>query len=147
MPVASITAAAILTRGAVRQQLASHAAGAAAIVATGAGAIGLSHVFDDVLPQPPAPPGRDSVNHPVFPSGHAFGTMSVALISAYVLAREEVVPAAIVFPAAMTYPALAAGARIVEEKHWVSDVAGAYLAALCLASAAGAAYELTRTRG
>jgi membrane-associated phospholipid phosphatase len=100
--------------------------------------------FDDLLPQPPAPPGRPSPDHPVFPSGHAYGTLSVALTAAYVLMREEVAHGAIAFPIALAIPVASAAARLVEEKHWISDIAGGYLAALTLASLVLAPYEAAR---
>jgi membrane-associated phospholipid phosphatase len=100
----------------------------------------------DDLPQPPAPPGRESPDHPVFPSGHAFGTASVALTAAYVLSREELLHPAVAFPLAMTVPVLSSAARMMEEKHWLSDVIGGYLAALTLSSFAAGAYEAARLR-
>lgn len=118
-------------------------AGMAAIVGTATAAAALSNLFDDVLPQPTAPPGRRSPNHPVFPSGHAFGTASVALAAAYVLTREGAARPSLVIPLAMAVPIAASIGRMAEGKHWLSDVAGAHLAAITLASFALAAYEAT----
>jgi membrane-associated phospholipid phosphatase len=118
---------------------------------SGAAAIGIAAVaaalinkrFDDLLDQPPAPPGRDTPDHPVFPSGHAFGTSSVALTAAYVLSREGLVPALVAFPVALALPAASSAARLMEEKHWISDIIGGVLAATSLASLALACYELS----
>lgn len=119
-------------------------AGALAIVGTACIANPLANSFDELLPQPPAPPGRDRPDHPVFPSGHAFGTTSVALVSAYVLTREELASATVAFPAALLVPVASALGRVIEEKHWISDIAGGFLAAISIASLAAGAYEATR---
>lgn len=118
--------------------------GAAAILVAGLLATGLNPLFDRWLPQPPVPPGRRAKRKAVFPSGHAFGPGAIALTAAYVLSREGVLRPAIAFPFALTIPAITAGARLVEEKHWASDVAGGYLGAATLAAACLAAYEATR---
>lgn len=124
----------------------SHLAGAAAIVTTAVAAALINKRFDELLDQPPAPPGRDTPDHPVFPSGHAFGTSAVALAAAYVLSREELLPAAIAFPAAFTLPVATSAARLMEEKHWISDIAGGLLAAMSLAAVTLAAYEAASSR-
>jgi membrane-associated phospholipid phosphatase len=116
-------------------------AGSLSILAAAGCAYALSNVFDDLLPQPPAPPGRDRPDHPVFPSGHAFGTTSVALAAAYVLTREELAPASLAYPIALAIPLLTSTARVIEEKHWITDIAGGLLAALALSSLTCAAYE------
>lgn len=128
-----------------RDETRSRISGMAAIVTAAVVAASVNHLFDDLLPQPPPPPGRPP-DHPVFPSGHAFGTMSVALTAAYVLAREELAPAAVVFPLAMIVPVVSSAARMIEEKHWISDVLGGYLAAAGLAAAALTGYEAVRGR-
>jgi membrane-associated phospholipid phosphatase len=116
-------------------------AGSLSILAAAGTAVALSHAFDDLLPQPPAPPGRDTPDHPVFPSGHAFGTTTVALAAAYVLTREELAPAAVAFPVALAIPLVTSAARVIEEKHWITDIAGGFLAAIALSSLTSAAYE------
>ncbi|HEX2781293.1 MAG TPA: phosphatase PAP2 family protein [Gemmatimonadaceae bacterium] len=118
--------------------------GAAAILVAGLLATGLNPLLDRWLPQPPPPPGRRTKRKSVFPSGHAFGPGAIALTAAYVLSREGVLRPGIAYPFALTIPAITAGARLVEEKHWVSDVAGGYLGAATLAAACLAAYESTR---
>lgn len=117
------------------------AAGSIAILAAAGLAHALSNAFDDLLPQPPAPPGRDKPDHPVFPSGHAFGTTTVALAAAYVLTREDLAPAAVAFPLALVIPATTSLGRMIEQKHWITDIAGGLLAATSLASLTCAAYE------
>lgn len=139
--------AAVLTGGyvVIARDRRSRLFGAASIVATAVGAAALNEVLDE-LPQPPAPPGRPTPTHPVFPSGHAFGTCAVALTAAYVLTREELAAAAVVFPLALLVPVASSLGRMMEEKHWISDIVGGHLAAVTLAAASAAAYELARHR-
>jgi membrane-associated phospholipid phosphatase len=141
--------AAVLTAGCVaglrarsRAGSGAHSAffGAAAIVVSAAAAALINKRLD-ALPQPVAPPGRPSPDHPVFPSGHAFGTSAVALTAAYVLTREELAGAAVAFPVALTVPIASSLGRMMEEKHWLSDVIGGHVAGLTLASLTCAAYE------
>lgn len=110
----------------------------------GAGATALNPAFDEVLPQPPAPPGHRSRNKPVFPSGHAFGPGAVVFTTAYVAAREGIARPGAAAAAAAAVPLATAGGRVLVEKHWASDVLGGYLAALSLAAACAAVYEVAR---
>jgi membrane-associated phospholipid phosphatase len=119
----------------------SRRAGAGAILAAAATATALNPVFDRWLPQPPAPPGHASRRKPVFPSGHAFGPSAVSLASAYVLAREGLARPAVAFPVALMVPMVSAGGRMIEEKHWASDVLGGYLGGTAVAAACVSAYE------
>lgn len=62
------------------------------------------------------------------------------------VARRDTAPvdalsAGIVFPIAMVIPLMSSVARLMEEKHWISDIGGGYLAAITLASLSAAAYE------
>lgn len=122
----------------------SRMVGAGAVLLAGTVATGLNPTFDHVLPQPPAPPGHPSPGKPVFPSGHAFGTGAVALAAAYVLAREGLVRAGVALPVAALLPLATAGGRVLEEKHWASDVLGGYLGGVAVAATCAAAYELAR---
>ncbi len=120
------------------------AAGAGAIVLAGVLAAVAGPAFDRWLPQPPAPPGHASRRDPVFPSGHTFGPGTVALAAAYVLARQGRARGGVAYPLAAAVPLLFAGGRLMEERHWASDVAGGYLASLMLAGSALAAFEALR---
>ena len=122
----------------------SRRAGAGAITLASVVATGLTHAFDRWLPQPPAPPGRKSRRKPVFPSGHAFGPTAVGLSAAYVLAREGLARPGVAIPAALAVPAVTAGGRLIDEKHWASDIVGGYLGGFALAAACLAAYEAAR---
>ena len=123
-------------RGALR----SRRVGAGALLLAGTVATALNPAFDRFLPQPPAPPGHRR-GKPVFPSGHAFGPGAVSLAAAYVLSREGVARPGVAFPVALAVPLVTAGGRVLEEKHWATDVLGGYLGAVALASACAAAYE------
>ena len=103
----------------------------------------LTELFDRVLPQPPSPPGHER-GKPVFPSGHTFGPLAVGLAGSYVLGRERLVSPRFSVPAALTIPLVSAATRVVEEKHWGSDVLGGALGGVAVAGAILAAYELMR---
>lgn len=118
--------------------------GAAAIVAAGGIATALNPAFDRWLPQPPVPPGRRRKKKAVYPSGHAFGPGAVALTAAWVMGEEGIAPPAVTVPLALLTPLLTAGPRLVEEKHWASDVVGGYLGAAMLAATCLGAYETAR---
>ena len=119
-------------------------AGAAAIAFVPAVVSALSPLLDEWLPQPPVGPRRRPLDHPVFPSGHAFRTTAVAMTTAYVLAREKVLPGGVVFPAATLSSAVIGIARLVREKHLASDVLGGWAAGVTIASVLAGAYELAR---
>lgn len=119
-------------------------AGSAAIVASGILAYALGKAGDTWLPQPPTPPGHRQRNKPVFPSGHAFGTGAVAMTSAYVLSRQGHLHAEVAAPVALTLPLLFSSTRLIDQRHWASDILGGYLAAVGVASACCAGYEARR---
>ncbi len=121
----------------------SRKVGAGAVLLAGAVATVLNGKFDELLPQPPAPPGHPR-GKPVFPSGHAFGPGAIAFTTAYVMAREGLARPALAAPAALAVPLALAGSRMVVEKHWASDVLGGCLAAAAVAAACLAAYEAAR---
>lgn len=106
----------------------------------------LGPLFDRVLPQPPAPPGHASPAKPVFPSGHALGTGATAFTAAYVLVREGRARPLVALPVALAIPLVSAGGKLLEEKHWASDVLGGVLAAAAVAAGCLASYELARRR-
>ena len=123
--------------------LRTRGAGVGAMLLAASAARGLNPAFDRWLPQPPPPPGHPP-DRPVFPSGHAFGPGALSLATAYVLAREDIARPALTFPLALTIPFLLSGARVLEEKHWASDVVGGYLGGIALSAACLAGYEGVR---
>ncbi|HEV7591026.1 MAG TPA: phosphatase PAP2 family protein, partial [Longimicrobium sp.] len=124
----------------------SRRTGAGAVFLAGVVATALNPAFDHWLPQPPTPPGHRKRNKAVFPSGHAFGPSAVSLAAAYVLSRERLARPGAAFPAALAIPAFTAGARMLQEKHWASDVLGGYLGGAAVAAACLAAYEAAGER-
>ena len=120
----------------------SRRTGAGAVFLAGVMATALNPAFDRWLPQPPTPPGHRKRNKAVFPSGHAFGPSAVSLAAAYVLAREGLARPGVGFPAALAIPAVTAGARMLQEKHWASDILGGYLGGIAVAAVCVAAYEV-----
>ncbi len=119
-------------------------AGAAAVLGTGLLASGLAPLFDKLLPQPPSPPGHRDPHHPVVPSGHAFGPGAVMLAMAYVGMRERHTPMGVTISAATIVPLVTAGGKILEEKHWATDVLGGYLAGIAVAATCLACYAGVR---
>lgn len=145
VPAALCASIVVLAAPGVREPgvLRSRGAGVGAMLLAAAAARGLNPAFDRWLPQPPPPPGHPP-DRPVFPSGHAFGPGAVGLATAYVLAREGLASPAITFPLALAVPLVMSGARVLEEKHWASDVAGGYLGGIALSAGCLAGYEATR---
>lgn len=115
--------------------------GAVVIAASATAAAIINELIDDLVPQPPAPPGRSSPDHPVYPSGHAFGTSALALSLAWILVRDRGVPANLVVPLSALLPVVSSGARLIEEKHWLSDIAGGLLGGIALAAVPLAIHE------
>lgn len=142
LPAAVAAGATIYAKGSGGQS--KRAAGAAApVIAAVIGAL-VNPLFDKVLPQPPTPPGRKAKPKPSFPSGHAFGLGAVALTTAYVLHREQIISPATAIPLALLPPLITGVARIIEKKHWPSEVAGGLLVAIVIASLSVLLYELQR---
>ncbi len=126
-----------------RARTRNRSAGAAAIVVASGLAFGLSRAFDRWLPQPPAPPGHEERDKPVFPSGHTFGPSAVGITAAYVLSYEGDARVRVAAPIAVVLPALLGGTRMLDERHWLSDVAGGLLGGIAVASVCLAGYEMT----
>jgi membrane-associated phospholipid phosphatase len=144
VPAAAAVGVTVYARG--RGPRSDRAAGAASVLLAAAASALVNPLFDKVLPQPPPPPGRRSNPKPTFPSGHAFGLGAVALASAYVLHREDVVGTAAAAPIALLPPVIGGVAKVVEQKHWPSEVAGGFLVAVVIASLSVLVYELERAQ-
>lgn len=145
MPVAFTAAIAVLTAPAhPRREPRARRTGAAAVAVVPALVSLLSPAFDRWIPQPPVGPRRRPLDHPVFPSGHAFRTTGVALTAAYVVSREHIVPRIVAWPLAIAVSGTIGVARLIREKHLASDVLGGWLAGIGVSALAAAAHELTR---
>lgn len=121
-------------------------AGPAALAAplASAGAYALCELFDRRMPHRSPPPGRHSPTTPSFPSGHSLSTMAVGVTSAYLLAREELIPVAAAVPVGLMVPVASGLGRLYLDRHWSSDVAAGWLAGLSLAAACASLYEALR---
>jgi hypothetical protein len=64
--------------------------------------------------------------------------------TAYVLYRERIIRAPGAIAASLTIPLASGGGKMIEEKHWASDVLGGLLAATAISSGFLAAYESGR---
>ena len=142
VPAAAAAGATVYAKGRGRRP--ERAAGAAAVLLAAAAGALVNPLFDKILPQPPPPPGRRSDRKPSFPSGHAFGLGAVALAAAYVLHREQVIGPAGAVPLALLPPVIGGVAKIIEKKHWPSEVAGGFLVAAVIASLSALVYEMER---
>jgi membrane-associated phospholipid phosphatase len=123
----------------------SRTVGAGAVLLASTIATVLNGKFDELLPQPPAPPGHPR-GKPVCPSGHAFGPGAIAFSAGYVMAREGLARPAVAAPVALAVPLTLAGTRMMVEKHWASDVLGGWLAGAAVAAACLAGYEAASGR-
>ena len=138
LPLAGLTGAKLLMEG--------KKAGAAAVVVASAAAIGASHLFDAILKQRTPPPGRRAPADPHFPSGHALHSTALVTISAWVLSREGLVDKKTAATGAGLL-ALALGFdRLVQDRHWTSDVVAGWLAAISIAGLVATGYESARPR-
>ena len=138
LPLAGLTGAKLLFEG--------RKAGAAAVVVASAAAIGASHLFDVILKQRTPPPGRRAPADPHFPSGHALHSTALLAISAWVLSREGLIEKKTAATGAGVL-ALALGFdRLVQDRHWTSDVVAGWLAAISIAGLVATGYESARPR-
>ena len=138
VPLAGLTAAKLLSEG--------RKAGAAAVAVACAAAIGASHLFDVILKQRTPPPGRKAPADPHFPSGHALHSTALLGISAWILSRESLIDNKTAATGAGVL-ALALGFdRLVQDRHWTSDVVAGWLAAISIAGLVATGYESARPR-
>jgi membrane-associated phospholipid phosphatase len=119
-------------------------AGAAAVMSATTIGTAASHVFDAILPQKTPPPGRRAPFDPHFPSGHALHSASFLAIAAWVLGREGVANRKVMMAGAGALAASLGIDRLIQDRHWTSDVVGGWLAAIGIASFTAAAYEHLR---
>ena len=108
------------------------------------GAYALSELFDRRFPHRSPPPGRHSPTTPSFPSGHSLSTMAVGVTSAYMLAREGIIPVELAVPVGLVVPVASGIGRLYLDRHWSTDVAAGWLAGLSLAAGCASVYEALR---
>jgi len=139
--LAVIPAAGLISAGLLRD---GRKAGAAAILSATTSAIAASHIFDAVLPQKTPPPGRKAPFDPHFPSGHALHSASLLAISAWVLTRENLADRKLIAAGAGASAFLLGVDRLIQDRHWPTDVLAGWLAAISIASFAASGYERAR---
>lgn len=115
--------------------------GAAAVLAATATGTALSHVFDVTLPQKTPPPGRRAPFDAHYPSGHALHSATFLGIAAWVLGREGIAGRRTLAAGAGALAASLGVDRLMQDRHWTSDVVGGWLAAIGIASFTAAGYE------
>jgi membrane-associated phospholipid phosphatase len=62
-----------------------------------------------------------------YPSGHTTGVTAVALTTAYVLARQDLISKRRALALAAVAPAIMGAYRVLDDEHWATDVAGGWL--------------------
>jgi membrane-associated phospholipid phosphatase len=87
---------------------------------------------------------RRGKTEPAFPSGHTTDATAVLATGAYLLVREEVLPARVAVPIAAALAAGTGASRVALGWHWGTDVLGGWLAGVTVAAACAHAYETLR---
>jgi PAP2 superfamily protein len=123
--------------------LARHGVGVPSILPVVASAVtaATSEGFEQLTSWQAPPPGHPKQHEASFPSGHALETSALGLTSAYILARERLVPAAPALAAVATISMATTASRIYLDRHWLSDAVGGWLLGIATAAALCAAYE------
>ena len=80
-----------------------------------------------------------------FPSGHATGSMAVAIVLSYVAIRRRIKPRLIV-PASALVVLLVGVSRVYLDVHWTSDVLGGWVVGAAFGVGCCALYELVSPR-
>lgn len=81
---------------------------------------------------------------PAFPSGHTTDATGVLATAAYLLVREELLPARVALPAATALAVSTGVSRVALGWHWGTDVVGGWLTGASVASACAYLYERLR---
>ena len=120
--------------------------GAIAVVGSALAAIAASHIFDATLPQSTPPPGRKAPFDPHFPSGHALHSTALLATTAWVFGREGSTNGKLIAAGAGALAGALGVDRLIQDRHWTSDVVAGWLAAIAIASTAASVYELSKRK-
>jgi undecaprenyl-diphosphatase len=136
---AGIAVAILATRGGRRRRVLVPLAGASV------GAIVVHHAVKAVYRRKrPMIALRRGKVEPAFPSGHTIDATAVLGTGAYLLVREELMPARVAIPVAGALIAGTGASRVALGWHWGSDVLGGWLAGAAIAAACAHTYETLR---
>lgn len=80
-------------------------------------------------------------SEPAYPSGHTADATAVLATGAYILVREDLVPAGVAIPVATALALCVGASRVALGWHWSSDVVGGWLAGLAVAAGCAELYE------
>lgn len=135
IPVSAVLSGVLLRSGAGKRAIVPLVASVTSEIA--------SRVFDRLPPNRKPPPGHPNQHKPSFPSGHANETTAVAFTAAYVMAREEAVPAGPAFAVATILAIASPASRMYLDRHWTSDVVAGWCLGISIAAGCAAIYEST----
>ena len=76
-----------------------------------------------------------------FPSGHTTAATAIAMTTAYVLARQHLVPLPAALAIGLAIPALIGAGRVLADEHWATDVIGGWIGGTGVAALAAAILE------
>lgn len=91
-------------------------------------------------PRPPRPPGRGPKSESTFPSGHTTELTAIAIVTAHVLEREQILTHRQARALRLGVPLLIGLDRVYVREHWLTDVLGGW----ALGAAVGLALSSAR---
>ena len=101
-------------------------------------------------PRPPRPPGRGPKSESTFPSGHTTELTALAIVTAHVLEREQILTRRQASSLRLGLPLLIGIDRVYVREHWFTDVLGGWTlgaaVGLALSCAAAASARVKQRR-
>ena len=138
MPAAMLAARELRTRG---------AAGGVPVIASAIVAFAAHHAVKHFLVRVRPPSNAKRRNHrEAYPSGHTTPVTAIALTAAHVLHREGLAARALTVPLALAVPVIVGATRVYLDRHWLTDVVGAWTLGAAVAAASAGWYEVERSR-
>ena len=116
--------------------------GVVPLAAASLGAIVAHHAVKFVYRRPrPAIALSWGKTEPAFPSGHTADATAVLITSAWIMAREGILPPAVAWPVAIVVSLVTGISRVALGWHWGSDVVGGWLTGVAVAAGCCVMYE------